>query len=73
MMAAYAITAALVRRERTGKGAFLDVAMLDTPLFTFGWPMAHYVVARDIPRTMGNHNFNGAKRTYPLSRQMEAR
>jgi crotonobetainyl-CoA:carnitine CoA-transferase CaiB-like acyl-CoA transferase len=27
MMAAYAITAALVRRERTGKGAFLDVAM----------------------------------------------
>jgi formyl-CoA transferase len=73
MMAAYAITAALVRRERTGKGAFLDVAMLDTALFTFGWPMAHYVVARDIPRTMGNHNFNGAKRTYPLSRQMEAR
>jgi CoA:oxalate CoA-transferase len=59
MMAAFALTAALVRRERTGEGAFLDVAMLDTALFTFGWPMAHYVVAQDIPRAMGNHNFTG--------------
>lgn len=59
IMAAYAIAAALVRRERTGEGAFLDVAMLDTTLFTFGWPMAHYVVAGETPRAMGNHNFTG--------------
>jgi CoA:oxalate CoA-transferase len=59
MMAAYAITAALLRRERTGRGAFLDIAMLDTTLFTIGWAMAHFVVCGEVPKAMGNHNFTG--------------
>lgn len=59
MMGAFAITAALVRRERTGEGAFLDVAMLDTTLFTIGWAMAHFVVCGEVPKAMGNHNFTG--------------
>ena len=59
MMASYAITAALLRRERTGKGAFLDVAMLDTTLFTIGWAMGHFVVCGEAPKAMGNHNFTG--------------
>ncbi len=60
MMAAYAITAALVRRARTGTGAYLDVAMLDTALFTLGWPVGHYLAAGAEPRAMGNHNFTGS-------------
>ena len=59
MMAAFAICAALLKRERTGKGAFLDVAMLDTTLFTIGWAMGHNVVCGEIPKPMGNHNFTG--------------
>ena len=59
MMGAFAIAAALVRREQTGKGAFLDVAMLDTTLFTIGWAMAHFVVCGEVPKAMGNHNFTG--------------
>jgi crotonobetainyl-CoA:carnitine CoA-transferase CaiB-like acyl-CoA transferase len=59
MMGAFAIAAALVRREQTGKGAFLDVAMLDTTLFTIGWAMAHFVICGEVPKAMGNHNFTG--------------
>jgi crotonobetainyl-CoA:carnitine CoA-transferase CaiB-like acyl-CoA transferase len=58
-MAAYAIAAALLRRQRTGEGAYLDVAMLDTTLFTLGWPMSHHVTLGTEPRPMGNHNFTG--------------
>ena len=59
MMGAYAIAAALVRRHKTGSGAFLDVAMLDTALFTIGWPLAHFLSTGQAPRAMGNHNVTG--------------
>jgi crotonobetainyl-CoA:carnitine CoA-transferase CaiB-like acyl-CoA transferase len=60
MMAAFAIAAALMRRERTGEGAFLDVAMLDTALFTLGWPVGHFLTTGAMPPPMGNHNFTGS-------------
>jgi len=50
MMAAYAITAALIRRDRTGKSVFLDVSMLDTALFTIGWPVAHFLASGAPPQ-----------------------
>ncbi len=59
MMGAYAIAAALLRRHSTGVGAFLDVSMLDTALFTIGWPLAHFLSTGEAPRAMGNHNFTG--------------
>lgn len=37
LTAAFAICAALVQRSRTGKGAFLDVSMLDSTLVSMGW------------------------------------
>ena len=37
LTAAFAIAAALVRRGRTGEGAFLDVSMLEATLSAMGW------------------------------------
>ncbi|HYD60602.1 MAG TPA: CoA transferase [Noviherbaspirillum sp.] len=57
---AFAITAALVRRATTGKGAFIDVAMLDSTIVTMGWVVSNYLVAGQEPTPMGNDNFTAA-------------
>ena len=36
---------ALVGRERTGEGAFIDVSMLDSALATMGWVVSNYLIA----------------------------
>lgn len=64
---AFAIAAALVRRMRTGAGAFLDVSMLECSLSALGWPASNYLVAGVEPCPMGNDNMtaspSGAFRT----------
>jgi crotonobetainyl-CoA:carnitine CoA-transferase CaiB-like acyl-CoA transferase len=58
--AAFAIASALVRRGRTGEGAFIDVSMLDSTLVTMGWIVSNYLIAGQEPRPMGNDNFTAA-------------
>jgi crotonobetainyl-CoA:carnitine CoA-transferase CaiB-like acyl-CoA transferase len=58
--AAFAVSAALVRRERTGEGAFIDVSMLDSTLTTMGWVVSNYLLCGQRPVPMGNDNFTAA-------------
>lgn len=45
MMAAFGVTTALVQRQRTGRGQWVDVAMLDTLLAFLAPQVAEYTVA----------------------------
>jgi crotonobetainyl-CoA:carnitine CoA-transferase CaiB-like acyl-CoA transferase len=60
VMAAFAISAALVRKLRTGEGAFIDVSMLETSLAAMGWVVSNYLIAGVEPRPVGNDNFTAA-------------
>src|SRR5215216_5617302 len=57
---AFAIVSALLRRTRTGEGAFLDVSMLESTLSALGWPVSNYLTAEVVPQPMGNENFTAA-------------
>ncbi|NOL40686.1 CoA transferase [Kribbella sandramycini] len=58
--AAFAISAALVKRARTGIGSYLDVSMLETAVAAMGWVVSDYLVAGRVPRAMGNENATSA-------------
>jgi CoA:oxalate CoA-transferase len=58
--AAFAIMAALLGRERSGKGAFIDVSMLDSTIATMGWVVSNYLIAGREPTPIGNDNFTAA-------------
>lgn len=58
--AAFAISAALVRRAKTGQGAFIDVSLLDCMIVSMGWVVSNYLISGVIPRPMGNENFTAA-------------
>jgi crotonobetainyl-CoA:carnitine CoA-transferase CaiB-like acyl-CoA transferase len=58
--AAFAVASALVRRQNTGQGAFIDVSMLDCALVTMGWVVSNYLIAGHEPQPMGNSNFTAA-------------
>jgi len=58
--AAFAIASALVRRQREGEWAFIDVSMLDATLVTMGWVVSNFLIAGVEPRPMGNNNFTAA-------------
>lgn len=58
--AAFAISSALVGRERTGVGAFLDVSMLESTIATMGWVVSNYLIAGQAPTPIGNDNFTAA-------------
>lgn len=60
MAAAYAVAAALVRRARTGTGAYLDVSMLEAALTAMGWVTSNYLITGRSPQPMGNENFTAA-------------
>ncbi|WP_016832742.1 CaiB/BaiF CoA transferase family protein [Herbaspirillum lusitanum] len=67
MTAAFAIASALVSRNNTGKGCFIDVSMLDSVMVTMGWIVSNQLIAGRSPVPMGNDNFtaspSGAFRT----------
>lgn len=67
LFGAFAITSALVRRGRTGEGAFLDVSMLESTLSALGWPVSNFQMGGVQPSPMGNENVtaspSGAFRT----------
>jgi CoA:oxalate CoA-transferase len=58
--AAFAICAALVRRAADGKGAFIDVSMLDSTLVSMGWVVSNLLIAGQTPIPMGNENFTAS-------------
>jgi formyl-CoA transferase len=58
--AAFAITTALFYRERTGKGQFIDVALLDSIMPLMGWVAANWLIGGKPPVLMGNDNFTAA-------------
>ncbi len=59
LTAAYAIASALFRRQVTGEGQFLDVAMLDSALTQLGPLVANYTVAGAAPTLNGNASITG--------------
>ncbi|MGX1545570.1 CaiB/BaiF CoA transferase family protein [Streptomyces adustus] len=56
LMAAFAISAALLHRERTGHGSRLDVSMLEASLSTMGWAVSNYLVSGIPPEPIGDQN-----------------
>jgi crotonobetainyl-CoA:carnitine CoA-transferase CaiB-like acyl-CoA transferase len=60
LMAAMAISAALVGRERTGEGCFLDLSMLEASMSAMGWAVSHYVIAGVQPAPTGRQNATAA-------------
>jgi CoA:oxalate CoA-transferase len=60
LTAAFAIVSALMRRDKTGEGAFVDVSMLDCMLGTMGWVVSNYLIGGQTPVPMGNDNFTAA-------------
>ncbi|MBL8271668.1 CaiB/BaiF CoA transferase family protein [Steroidobacter sp.] len=60
LTAAFAISSALVGRERSGEGRFIDVSMLDSTIATMGWVVSNYLIAGVESEAIGNDNFTAA-------------
>ena len=58
--AAFAIASALVGRQKTGEGSFIDVSMLDSAMVSMGWIVSNYLLADEKPHPIGNDNFTAA-------------
>jgi crotonobetainyl-CoA:carnitine CoA-transferase CaiB-like acyl-CoA transferase len=58
--AAFAMMGALYSRERTGRGQFIDVAMLDSVMPLLGWVAANWLIGGKAPQLMGNDNMTAA-------------
>lgn len=58
--AAFAIMVALFYKEKTGKGQFIDIAMLDSIMPFNGWVAANLLIGGKQPVLMGNDNFTAA-------------
>jgi len=56
LLAASAINAALVKKQRTGEGSLLDVSMLEASLSAMGWAVSNYLVCDVEPTPRGNQN-----------------
>jgi crotonobetainyl-CoA:carnitine CoA-transferase CaiB-like acyl-CoA transferase len=60
MVGAFAIAAALLRARTTGRGATLDVSMLESMLSALGWPVSNWLTVGVEPRPAGNENTTAA-------------
>ena len=58
--AAFAIAAALFRRERSKIGEFIDVSMLEATLVTMGWAVSNWLIPGSKPQPMGNENMTAS-------------
>jgi crotonobetainyl-CoA:carnitine CoA-transferase CaiB-like acyl-CoA transferase len=58
--AAFAMMGALYHRERTGRGQFIDVAMLDSIMPLLGWVAANWLIGGKPPQLLGNDNMTAA-------------
>ena len=55
-MGAFALAAALMQRERTGRGQYVDLAMLDTALILLGAHLTNHSRSGREPKANGNHH-----------------
>ncbi|WP_332719440.1 CaiB/BaiF CoA transferase family protein [Pelagibacterium mangrovi] len=55
-MGAFALAAALLQRERTGKGQYVDLSMLDTALMLLGAHLTNHSRSGREPKAGGNHH-----------------
>jgi CoA:oxalate CoA-transferase len=60
LLAAFAVAIALFRRERSGEGETIDVAMLDAALIIMGPLITQVLVAGQNARVTGNSPFGGS-------------
>ena len=60
MNAAFAILAALNQRERTGRGAFIDVAMVESVFALMGAQVTEALMTETSPARYGNRAFTGS-------------
>jgi len=60
MNAAFAVASALLHRERTGEGQFIDVSMLETTISVMGWVTSNWLIAGQPPVPSGNDNFTAS-------------
>jgi CoA:oxalate CoA-transferase len=58
--AAFAVAAALFRRERSGEGELIDVSMLEASLVAMGWAVSNWLIAGVKPAPMGNENMTAS-------------
>jgi len=49
-----AILAAMIDREKTGKGCHIDISLLDTAIFAMNYHLAYYSLSGNIPRRLGS-------------------
>jgi crotonobetainyl-CoA:carnitine CoA-transferase CaiB-like acyl-CoA transferase len=66
-MAAFALTAALLRRERTGQGQHVDVSMLDTAFLLMGPVISSLLNGGHAPRPHANEHALAAASCYPAA------
>jgi crotonobetainyl-CoA:carnitine CoA-transferase CaiB-like acyl-CoA transferase len=60
LTAAFAIAAALFRRQRNHQGEFIDVSMLEATLVTMGWVVSNWLIAGVSPAPLGNENMTAS-------------
>jgi CoA:oxalate CoA-transferase len=60
LLAAFAVAIALFKRERTGTGETIDVAMLDAALMIMGPLLGHVLIGGRDPSPAGNAPFGGS-------------
>jgi crotonobetainyl-CoA:carnitine CoA-transferase CaiB-like acyl-CoA transferase len=60
LTAAFAIAAALFRRQRSHQGEFIDVSMLEATLVTMGWVVSNWLIAGVTPAPLGNENMTAS-------------
>lgn len=58
--AAFAIMSALYAREKSGKGTYIDIALLDSIMPLLGWVAANLLIGGQQPTLLGNDNFTAA-------------
>lgn len=56
LTAAFAVVAALYRREQTGKGEIIDLSLLEASLHAMGWATGGYLLTGRAPQPHGNEN-----------------
>jgi crotonobetainyl-CoA:carnitine CoA-transferase CaiB-like acyl-CoA transferase len=58
MYAGFAVLAALARRDRTGEGSHIDLALLDVQVAVLANQAANYLVGGAVPKRLGNAHPN---------------